>query len=60
MVRTSSSHAAQSAARKSVPLVATGAELKPANRVDFGHANLRLGIAIAALLPKRFSVPMPI
>ena len=52
MVRTSQSNAAQSAAKPAIPLVADGAELKPRGRVDFGHANLRLGIDVGSTTVK--------
>jgi activator of 2-hydroxyglutaryl-CoA dehydratase len=35
-----------------VPLVADGAELKPAKRIDFTHANLRLGIDVGSTTVK--------
>ncbi|MDO4798635.1 MAG: acyl-CoA dehydratase activase-related protein [Coriobacteriales bacterium] len=52
MVRSSSSNAAQSAAKPAVPLVADGAELKPAHPADFGHAYLRLGIDVGSTTVK--------
>ena len=52
MVRTSQSAAAQSAAKPSVALTADGAELKPQGRVDFMHANLRLGIDVGSTTVK--------
>ena len=52
MVRNSQSNAAQSAAKPTVPLVANGAELKPQGRVDFSHANLRLGIDVGSTTVK--------
>ena len=52
MVRTSSSNAAQSAAKPAVALVADGAELKPAHLVDFSHAHLRLGIDVGSTTVK--------
>ena len=52
MVRTTSSNAAQSAAKPAVALVADGAELKPAHRADFSHAHLRLGIDVGSTTVK--------
>lgn len=52
MVRTSGSHAAQSAAKPAVALRADGAELKPAHPTDFRHANLRLGIDVGSTTVK--------
>ena len=52
MVRTTDSHRAQSAARYAMPLRQDGAELSPANPVDFRHANLRLGIDVGSTTVK--------
>ena len=52
MVRNSNSNAAQSAAKPVVELRADGAELKPARRVDFRHAHLRLGIDVGSTTVK--------
>ena len=52
MVRNSNSNAAQSAAKPMVELRADGAELKPARRVDFRHAHLRLGIDVGSTTVK--------
>lgn len=52
MVRTTESHRAQSAARRSIRLRQDGAELSPAAQVDFGHAQLRLGIDVGSTTVK--------
>ncbi|MBR2683822.1 MAG: 2-hydroxyacyl-CoA dehydratase [Atopobiaceae bacterium] len=52
MVRTTDSQRAQSAARHAMPLRQDGAELSPANPVDFRHANLRLGIDVGSTTVK--------
>ena len=52
MVRTTDSHRAQSAARHAIALRQDGAELSPANPVDFRHANLRLGIDVGSTTVK--------
>ena len=52
MVRSHASAQAQRAAQMAVPLVADGAELKPAKRIDFTHANLRLGIDVGSTTVK--------
>ena len=52
MVRTASSNAAQRKSMPSIPLEAHGAELRPANRVSFRHARLRLGIDVGSTTVK--------
>ncbi|MCI1666149.1 MAG: 2-hydroxyacyl-CoA dehydratase [Atopobiaceae bacterium] len=47
-----SSNKAQAAARHAFPLVADGAELKPASKTDFSHAELRLGIDVGSTTVK--------
>ena len=42
----------QSTAAHPLKLVADGAELKPANPVDFSHAHLRLGIDVGSTTVK--------
>ncbi len=52
MVRSTSSNAAQSAAKPSVALTQNGAELKPAHPIDLSHAHLRLGIDVGSTTVK--------
>ena len=52
MTRTAASNAAQAAAKPAIELAQEGAELKPARKVDFTHARLRLGIDVGSTTVK--------